>query len=687
MESQDCQFGVAKQRNVAPCHSAVQTNLQRPSVLRVIADGIPNQLKKLDQWCCWRYICMPKRNGKFKYTKVPFQTNGRRASTSDRRTWCSYEEAIKALQLSEKEGRSFDGVGFIFTDADDLIGIDIDDCRDTVTGELSPLAQEVLNKVDGYAEISPSGSGVKIFTQSKIDRAMADHSIGLEIYTSGRYFAVTGSVIEGHDSIPDEIQDLSEIIGKYFAAKKANKTNVPKGDVLSQYKLPINDWGIERIKRELMPNLFCYDSYHDWVKVGMALHHQFQGTEEGLALWDEWSSQSEKYAPECCLEKWTSFSKQRLRGEGAVTLSTLIKLAREADKIKRVEKHRTGFNLVPVRDLIAYPPDVAYLIDPIIETNTLGIFVGESQTYKSFCAIDVAASIATGTLWHGRDTLQGSVIYIAGEGHKGLGLRAKAWEIDRGVPLANAPLYFSNASISMMDAQSMKAVTEAVEAITVEHGLPKLIVIDTVHRNFGDGDENATQDWAVVFQHLDALRVRFNCAILLVHHTGHTAGKRARGSSALRAGVDFEFLFQRTDEGEVKVECMKAKDSEPPSAMGFEPITVALPWRDRKGNQHTSLVLSEIKPPRSRPKKLSRAQLIAFEALQQILKTVTTEARDGILPRRWADETDWRAAAIEAGISDADDPDSKSRTFRRAKKQLLKDGLVACVNERYTTIN
>jgi hypothetical protein len=105
------------------------------------------------------------------------------------------------------------------------------------------------------------------------------------------------------------------------------------GDALAQLKTPLEGWDIDRVDMEILPYLTGYDEYEEWVKVGMALHHQGDADPEWLDLWDNWSSQSSKWMEGACEAKWTSFSEQRFQGKGAVTLASLIhetKPAREA---------------------------------------------------------------------------------------------------------------------------------------------------------------------------------------------------------------------------------------------------------------------------------------------------------------------------------------------------------------------
>lgn len=96
------------------------------------------------------------------------------------------------------------------------------------------------------------------------------------------------------------------------------------------YKLPLEGWDLDRVDMEVLPYLTGFDEYEEWVRVGMALHHQFEADQAALDLWDNWSSQSSRWMEGACEEKWTSFSEQRFAGKGAVTLASLLKETKEA---------------------------------------------------------------------------------------------------------------------------------------------------------------------------------------------------------------------------------------------------------------------------------------------------------------------------------------------------------------------
>ncbi len=149
---------------------------------------IPDSLADLDQWIVWRY---EQRNGG-KPTKVPYQISGSHASSTDPQTWCSWGEALKAWQ---QHPRRWSGIGFVFSPGDPFFGIDLDQCLDD-TGELKPWAQPIIGQFsDSYAEISPSGLGIKIWGKGSMLRGGAAFPMGdgrVEIYDHARYFTVTG---------------------------------------------------------------------------------------------------------------------------------------------------------------------------------------------------------------------------------------------------------------------------------------------------------------------------------------------------------------------------------------------------------------------------------------------------------------------------------------------------------------
>lgn len=287
--------------------------------------SIPLELRNTARWLVWWYKFdgYKKDTGEPKWRKVPATAENRWASPVDPANWTSFDDAYDLFLTGD-----YDGIGFAFSDDDDLVGIDIDDC--ITNGKLSAAAQEVLDRIEGYAEVSPSGTGIKIFTRAA--GSFGSKSGNFEAYSVGRYFTVTGKVLEARTGIPTGAQDINWFLGRFMQTTVAEAS----ADALANYKGPLPDWTIDRTRDELLRFISPETDYKGWMDVGMALYHQFEGSDEALALWDEWSGGFEdgcaSYESGACELKWQTFSVQRASGRGAITLGTLIHLTKEAKK-------------------------------------------------------------------------------------------------------------------------------------------------------------------------------------------------------------------------------------------------------------------------------------------------------------------------------------------------------------------
>jgi P4 family phage/plasmid primase-like protien len=230
------------------------------------------------------------------------------ASSTNPETWTDFISVQDAYQSNPEK---FAGIGFVFTAEDNLVGIDLDDCYDLTVGFTNAAMQQLASSIEGYMEVSPSGTGVKIFTRADHFASHADHSIGFEAYATGRYFTVTGHHLSG--SVPSTPQDLTAVIPE--------RTMRRTGDAFGDYVAPLEGWDITKVETELLSKLSPDCGYGEWLKIGQILHHQFGGDVEALECWDRWSSEGAQYATTgeySCDHKWRTF-----KGSGA-TLRSLI---------------------------------------------------------------------------------------------------------------------------------------------------------------------------------------------------------------------------------------------------------------------------------------------------------------------------------------------------------------------------
>ena len=161
--------------------NAIETGPEKPVALAVIADHIPPEMTANRQWVAWQY-----RRSKDRWTKVPINPRIRaNASSANRETWGEFQEAVDFY----KAGHA-DGIGYVVNGAG-IVGIDLDNARDPDTGEVTDDAAKIIRDFATYAEVSPSGTGLRIFcrgTMPEDGRKKGD----VEFFQKGKYLTMTG---------------------------------------------------------------------------------------------------------------------------------------------------------------------------------------------------------------------------------------------------------------------------------------------------------------------------------------------------------------------------------------------------------------------------------------------------------------------------------------------------------------
>ena len=241
----------------------------------------------------------------------------------------------------------------------------------------------------------------------------------------------------------------------------------------------------------------------------------------------------------------------------------------------------------PVSSIVKSLSSIKWLVKDYLEMDALSMCFGPSGAGKSFVVADLAACVATGTRWMNKDVKHGAVFYIAGEGHNGLARRFAAWSKHHGVTLEGAPLFKSKRAISMLDPHAADKVRAEIERMIKETGhVPVLVIIDTLARNFGQGDENKQQDANRFIEHLDTyIRRPYGANVMTVHHSGHDMD-RARGSSVFKAAMDQEFWVKGLN-GQIELTTTKMKDAELPPPQRFRIKQIDLDVVDEDGQPIT----------------------------------------------------------------------------------------------------
>ena len=175
----------------------------------VDADSIPTELKVCAQWVLWRY-----EEREAKQTKVPYQVSGQRASSTDPRTWTTFDKAVVVYRNG-----GFDGIGFVVTHDADFVGVDLDHCVDPITGQIQPQAQDIVHRLESYTEVTPSGEGLRIFLRGNLPLGRRKQG-NIEMYDTGRFLTVTGHhLADTSTSINHRQAELEAVHGEVFAGR------------------------------------------------------------------------------------------------------------------------------------------------------------------------------------------------------------------------------------------------------------------------------------------------------------------------------------------------------------------------------------------------------------------------------------------------------------------------------------
>ena len=246
-------------------------------------------------------------------------------------------------------------------------------------------------------------------------------------------------------------------------------------------------------------------------------------------------------------------------------------------------KEETGYFLTRGSSFLGQPSPLPWIIKGWLPAYSTAMIFGESGIGKTFFALDMACSIASGINWQGLRTDEGVVVYLAGEGNFGMRQRVASWCMANNVDKLDN-LLISNKPIDLDSASAASEVLSAVYEMTKDP--VKLVVIDTLN-NHMSGDENSARDTRTMLNSCNVISSALGASTMLLHHMAHSADAkfRARGSSAWRGALDSSIMLSYEADQVIKVSCTKMKDAPEPTELFGELLEVDLGWVDEDGEK------------------------------------------------------------------------------------------------------
>jgi hypothetical protein len=352
-------------------------------------------------------------------------------------------------------------------------------------------------------------------------------------------------------------------------------------------------------------------------------------------------------------------------------------------ELPQVPLQREGFKL-EAWDSIEDEP-VEWLINGVIPQKSFVALYAPPASFKSFIALDIAECIATGRPFLGNQiSKQGAVLYIAGEGHGGIGSRIKALKTHHSTPVG-APVYFLRRQVNLRssktDLQDLVAAIDDLKAMNEINF--ELIIIDTLARAFGGGNENASEDMGAFITAAGAIQGRYECGLLVVHHAGKDATKGLRGHSSLLGAVDTELEIIRIEGAQPPkgiLHISKQKDGEDGQHIGFRMVEVTTESSGVVGFEGTSSLAVEadeqaindrkesMKPPDKKGKGTN--QKIALTSLHEAIAKFGEMQTINGMRNKCIKIEHWRVE-FKARLGSDVHPETLKKAWQRVKLDLV----------------
>lgn len=528
-------------------------------------------IRDLRQWLVWR---KEERDGK--PTKIPYSpTTGQKAKSTDPETWSTYEQAVQAAKEN-----GFDGIGFVFTPEDGLCGVDLDKCIDPVSGEIEPWAREIIEELNSYTEISPSGTGVHVILWASLP-AGRNRKGKFETYDQGRYFTVSGKHLSGTPRAIESRQEaLETVVERVFGeernghekpvtASMASSSGLSNDDVLDKAHAAKNG---EKFRRLWSGDTSGYGSASEADAALCSLLAYWTGPEPEKI--DGLFRQSG-----LCREKWTKREDYRRRTiERALRDRTdfyhtpmTVKLTDGTErKVEELQPEEIGQLLSTVE-----PEEVSWLWPSWLALGKLALADGDPGLGKSAMTLDLAARVSSGkTLPDGAECEPAGVVLLSAE--DGLAdtirprLDAAGADTSKILALATVPDEDGHDRLLSIP-EDLPLIEKGIRRVGA-----RLLLVDPLMA-FLSGDTNSHRDQDVrrALAPLAGLAEKTGAAVLVVRHLNKGAAAnplyRGGGSIGIIGAARMAFVVGKDPQDEDRRVLASTKNNlaPPPQSLMF----------------------------------------------------------------------------------------------------------------------
>lgn len=547
------------------------------------------------RWVLYRKEKRQNEDGKRKWTKIPYQINGRRAKSNDPRTWASYNEVLEAFISNG----TYDGIGFMLGDG--WAGIDLDNSL-RADRKIKPWAQEYIDNVLTYAEISPSGKGIKAIGYAKHrvrdedgnekdagTRKVRKNSDGeaIEIYFGGRFFAITGNAWPGH---PLTVEDVPALVVFYDRLTAADQNRNSGTD------------------REVTPNDFDDDELirrAGNARNGAAFKRLMQGDTSGyngddsaadmalcnsLAFWTgRDASRMDKLFRRSGLMRAKWNEKHYSNGDtyGSHTIGEAIAKCREVytppaprDEFTDDDDDDTpAIDLQPVAlgEIWRTDPTVRpYVIDGLLRRGGVGNIVSVSKGYKTYLVLNLAITMAMGGTWLDCfQTAAGKVLIIDMELQRP-DITRRTQEIARAMHVSPESIADKIQLLSLRG-QNVTIVEIERLLLSMQPGAFVAVIIDPLYKVYpADFDENSNAQMTALYRRFERLAEHLDSGLILIHHTSKGAQDSKRtvdvgaGAGAQARSPDWHAALREHEMDGCVVFDAKVRSFQPPPPLVLE---------------------------------------------------------------------------------------------------------------------